>query len=178
MGDLGLVPGLGRSPGEGKGYPLQYSGLENSTDCIAHGISKSRTWMSDFHFHCDIKNIYRCVFMSLYVHTYTSFEPCWFLRRGIWGEVCQDRISLLFNNEFLYCQIFPFLIAACGSAYKESTCNVGDLGLIPGLGRSPGEGKGYPLHDSGLENSMDCIVHRVTKSQTRLSDFHLLTSII
>ena len=42
-----------------------------------------------------------------------------------------------------------------GSAGKESTCNAGDLGLIPGLGRSPGEGKGYPLHYSGLENSMD-----------------------
>ena len=46
----------------------------------------------------------------------------------------------------------------CGSAGKESTCNVGDLFLIPGLGRSSGEGKGYPLQDSGLENSMDCIV--------------------
>ena len=44
-----------------------------------------------------------------------------------------------------------------GSAGKESACNVGDLGLIPGLGRSPGEGKGYPLEYSGLENSMDCI---------------------
>ena len=44
-----------------------------------------------------------------------------------------------------------------GSAGKESACNVGDLGLIPGLGRSPGEGKGYPLQFSGLENSMDCI---------------------
>ena len=42
------------------------------------------------------------------------------------------------------------------SAGKESACNVGDLGLIPGLGRSPGEGKGYPLQYSGLENSMDC----------------------
>ena len=54
----------------------------------------------------------------------------------------------------------------CGSAGKESTCNVGDLGSIPGLGRSPGEGKGYPLQYSGLENSMDCIVHGVTKSWT------------
>ena len=44
-----------------------------------------------------------------------------------------------------------------GSAGKESTCNVGDLGLIPGLGRSPGEGKGYLLQYSGLENSSDCI---------------------
>ena len=52
------------------------------------------------------------------------------------------------------------------SAGKESACNEGDLGLIHGLGRSPGEGKGYPLQLSGLENSMDCIVHRVTKSRT------------
>ena len=48
-----------------------------------------------------------------------------------------------------------------------------DLGSIPGLGRSPGEGKGYPLQDSGLENSMGCIVHGVAKSRTRLSDFHI-----
>ena len=59
-----------------------------------------------------------------------------------------------------------------GSAGKEFTCNVEDLGLIPGLGRSPAEGKGYPLQYSGLENSMDCIVHGVTKRWTRLSDFH------
>ena len=63
----------------------------------------------------------------------------------------------------------------CGSAGKESACNVGDLGLIPGLGRSPGEGKGYPLQYSDLDNSMDCIFHGVTKSQTQLSNFHSLT---
>ena len=57
-----------------------------------------------------------------------------------------------------------------GSAGKESTRSVGDLGSIPGLGRSPGEGKGYSLQHSGLENSMDCIAHWVAKSQTRLSD--------
>ena len=100
------------------------------------------------------------------------------------------------------------------SVGKESACNAGDPGSIPGLGRSPeegigyplqcfgaflvaklvknlpamqetpirslgwedpsGEGKGYPLQYSGLENSMDCIVHGVAKSQTRLSDLHLL----
>ena len=49
----------------------------------------------------------------------------------------------------------------CGSAGKESSCNMGDLGSIPGLGRPPGEGNGYPLQYSGLENFMDCIVHRV-----------------
>ena len=63
---------------------------------------------------------------------------------------------------------FPY-----GSSGKESTCNVGDLGLIPGLGRSPGEGKGYPsLQYSGVENSLDYAVHGVAKSWTRLSDFH------
>ena len=53
-----------------------------------------------------------------------------------------------------------------GSAGKEFACNVGDLGLIPGLGRFPGEGDGYPLQYSGLENSMDYVVHGVTKSWT------------
>ena len=65
----------------------------------------------------------------------------------------------------------------CGQTGKESACNVGDLSSIPGLGRSPGERKGYPLQYSGLENSMDCIVHRVAKSWTWLSGFqfhHLL----
>ena len=62
-----------------------------------------------------------------------------------------------------------------GSFGKESAWNMGDLGLIPGLGGSPGEGNGYPLQYSGLENSMDCIVHGVAKSWTQLSDFHTLT---
>ena len=59
-----------------------------------------------------------------------------------------------------------------GSAGEESAYNAGDLGSTPGLERYPGEGNGYPLQHSGLENSMDCIVHGVEKSQTRLSDFH------
>ena len=119
VGDLGSIPGSGRS-GEGKGYPLQYSGLENSMDYIVHGVAKSRTQLRDFHF----------------------------------------SLSLLITG-------FPG-----GSAGKESTCNAGDLGSIPGWGTSPGEGIGYPLQYSGLENSTDCLVHGVTKSQTRLSDFH------
>ena len=55
---------------------------------------------------------------------------------------------------------------------KESACSAGGLGSIPGLGRSPGERKGYLLQYSGLENPMVCIVHEVTKSWTRLNDFH------
>ena len=59
-----------------------------------------------------------------------------------------------------------------GSDGKESTCNVGNLGSVPGLGRSPGEGNSYPLQYSDVENSMNCIVRGVTKSWTELSNFH------
>ena len=62
---------------------------------------------------------------------------------------------------------FPFkynLYFPCGLAGKETTCSVGDLGLIPGLGRSPGKGKGYPIQYSGLENSMNCTIHGVAES--------------
>ena len=59
------------------------------------------------------------------------------------------------------------------SAGKESACNAGYPGLIPGSGRSTGEGKGYPFQYSGLENSMDCIVRGAAKSQIQLSDFHI-----
>ena len=91
-GDLGSIPGFGKSPGEGNSYTLQYSGLENSMDAIDHGVTKSQTWLSDFRF--------------------TSLG----LEVGFPG----------------------------GSAGKESTCNAGDLGSIPGLGRSSGERIGYP----------------------------------
>ena len=64
------------------------------------------------------------------------------------------------------------LLWSNSSVGKESACNAGDLGLIPGLGRSPGEGKGYPLQYSGLENSLGCIIHGVAKSWTWLNDFH------
>ena len=69
----------------------------------------------------------------------------------------------------------PTVSFPCASAGEESTCNAGDLGLIPGLERAPEKGKGYPLQYSGLENPRDCIVYRVAKSQTRLSDFHTHT---
>ena len=67
-----------------------------------------------------------------------------------------------------------FLGFPCGSTSKESACNAGDLGSIPGLGRSAGEGKGSPLQYSGLKNSMDSIVLGVAKNQMCLSDFHFL----
>ena len=88
---------MGKSPGEGKGYPLQYSGLENSMGCIVHGVAKGWPPLSDFHF-----------------------------------------------------QSFPG-----GSDRKESASNARDASLIPGSGRSSGEGNGNPLQYSFLENPMD-----------------------
>ena len=99
-----MISGLERSPGEGKGYPLQHSGLQ------------------------------LCLFYKVGIT----------IKGGFPG----------------------------GSDGEESACNVGDLGLIPGLGRPPGGGHGNPLQYSGLENSIDCVSHGVTKSQTQLSDFH------
>ena len=95
-------------------------------------------------------------------------------RRGLWrrpvqaegepgcssrggGEVSEEAVS----GAWFWRMGFP-----CGSTGKESACNEGDLGSIPGLGRSPGEGKGYPLQYSVLKNSMDCIVNGVEKMDT------------
>ena len=72
------------------------------------------------------------------------------------------KVGLMFKNQLIW------LITLWGSAGKESACNAKDLDLIPGLGRSPGEGKRYPLQYSGLENSMAHTVHGVTKRQTQL----------
>ena len=68
MGDLGLIPGLGSSPGEGKGYPLQYSGLENSMDYIVHGVAKTQTQLNDFHFHLrtEILNRVSLIILSVF----------------------------------------------------------------------------------------------------------------
>ena len=93
-------------------------------------------------------------------------------REGRWnklrpGSSTFSRCSFL---SALYCQSF-----SGGSAGKESACNEGGLGSISRLGRCPGEGKGYPLQYSGLENSIGCIDHGVAKSLTRLSDFHFHT---
>ena len=70
---------------------------------------------------------------------------------------------------------FASMIFPSGSAGKESSCSGGDLGSVSGLGRSPGEGKGYPLQYSGLESSVECLVHEVTKSQTWLRGFQFIS---
>ena len=75
-------------------------------------------------------------------------------------------IILLWFMKVFQLPLKPGLGLPCGLAGRESACNGGDLGLIPGLGRSPGEGKGYPLQYSGLENSMDSTAHGVAESDT------------
>ena len=64
MGNLGSIPRLGRYPGEGKGYPLQYSGLENSMGCIVHGVAKSRMRLNNFHFQRCIMELVSEVFVG------------------------------------------------------------------------------------------------------------------
>ena len=86
-----------------------------------------------------------------------------------WQRVGHDWVTNTFTFKcLLFRKGFP-----CGSAGKESACNVGDLGLIPGLGRSPGEGKSYPLQYSGLEKPMDYTVHGVAKRH----DWEIFTSL-
>ena len=80
-----------------------------------------------------------------------------------------DALLLIIMLYFWSFSYFP-----ASSVGKESACNSGDPGSIPGSGRSAGEGIGYPLQYSNLENSMDCTVHGVTESQTGMSDFHFL----
>ena len=102
-----------------------------------------------------------------FIHSsvYMSIPISQFIPSASFLPLCPIACSLslclyfCFGNRFV-CIIFQGF--PCDSAGKESTCNVGDLGSIPGLGRSPGEGKGYPLQYSGLENSMDCIVTALT----------------
>ena len=99
---------------------------------------------------------------------------------GAWGQYCTD-LAIPFGS-LPHCTFSPFWGSRVkvksfsgGSDGKESACNAGDLGWISGLGRSPGEGSGYPLQHSGLENFMDrgawlATVHGVSKSWTPMSD--------
>ena len=92
----------------------------------------------------------------------TSFLPWEFLSCLFLGKELHRIAVFLYNRDFLG-----------GSDVREFACNTGDLGSIQGLERSLGEGNSYLLQYSCLENSTDCIVRGVTKSQTRLCDFHI-----
>ena len=87
----------------------------------------------------------------------------------IWSH--SSKIYITYNLNYIH----TYMGFSCDSAGKESACNAGEMGSNPGLGRSTGEGKGYPLQYSGLENSLDCLVHGVAKSRTWLSNVHIHT---
>ena len=110
-GILGLIPGWGRSPGEGIGYPLQYSWTSLVAQLLKNPPAMQETWV----------------------------------RSLGWEDPLETGMATHSS----------ILGLPCGSAGKESAHNAGDLSSIPGLGRSPGEGKGCQLQYSGLENSID-----------------------
>ena len=128
-----------------------------------------------------IKEFHKFYFLhyfSLYIHLVSVKDLCnllavyWRKSSLAYGSCQVTQGSLWHKHIFTFYQKFPPNLGLLdGSPGKESDCNEGDLGLIPGLGRSPEERNSYPCQYSGLENSMDCIVRGVTKSQTRLSDF-------
>ena len=96
----------------------------------------------------------------------------WHWYRGNWPHRMNLGVSLPLQFFFFGGGIAWEGWASLVAQLVRIACNVGDLGLIPGLGRYPGEGKCYPLQYSGLENPMDYIVHGVAKSQIGLSDLH------
>ena len=89
----------------------------------------------------------------------------WDLRKAVDYLLQRHLFSWLnCNRPTHFCQPYSLWASLIAQLVKESACNAGDLGLISGLGRFLGKGKGYPLQYSGLENSMDCTVHGVTES--------------
>ena len=125
-----------------------------------HGVTKSQTCLKGLSKHA-------CIFgrVGTRCHQGQRQTDMWDVLRLLNFNTRIKTGSVLYNQ--LPVGISGFL---CGSAGKESPCNAGDLGLIPGLGRSPGEGKGYPLHI--LAWRIPWTVHGVTNSWTQLSNFH------
>ena len=160
--DTSLISGLARTPGGGNDTPLQYSCLENSMDrrsLVGHSPWGHKE--SDMTEH-----------MACFIYLYTDHLVSHF---SYWPSTSPERSS---RWSTLQCPSYNLKFPD-GLDGKESACNAGDLPLIPGSGRSLGEGNGNLLQYSCLQNAMDreawwATVHGVAKSQTRLSDFHLL----
>ena len=103
------------------------------------------------------------------MYSFSYYFPLWFVTEyWIWFPVLYSRDLLFIHSKYTNL----YLLIPSNSAGKEYACNIWDSSSILGLGRSPGEGNSYPLQYSGLENSMDSIVHGVMKSWRQLSDFH------
>ena len=171
--------------GKGSGNPLQHSCLENPMDGEAWRASaESWTRLKWLRTHtCTAQLVKNPPAMQKTLVQFLGQEhPLekdllqilqWYFSRGSPGRSLEKDLLQILQ---WYWSITPvFLGFLCGSAGKKSTYNEGNLGLIPRLGRSPGEGKSYPLQYSGLENSKDYTVQRiqrVTKSWTGQSNFH------
>ena len=106
-------------------------------------------------------------------HRYKKKQKCFYCFK--YNKQLVRYFKIIFLLWYIRPRICPVMGFPCGSAGKESSCNAEDLALIPELGRSPGEGKGYPLQFSGLDNSMGSVVPMVPESWTQLSGFHSLT---
>ena len=147
-----MIPGLRRSPGEEKGYPLQCSGLKNSMDCIIHGVSKVSDVTERLSVH--FTNIAYSIFH--YLRQNSTKKKCNIMVINIY-EMCnklkKNDILQSDSNKNLIA-LFSFWDFPGGSDSKASVYNVRDLGSIPGLGRSPGEGNGNPLQYHCLENPL------------------------
>ena len=112
-GDPGSIPRVGRSAGEGIGYPLQYSGLENSMDFIAHGVAKSWTWLSDFHFQQVFRDWYEPLVRlkdKLYSITWLIKQLSVNSRDGSWLVIHsrEDTFSLIFRCQDLMIRTMAF----------------------------------------------------------------------
>ena len=107
VGHLGSIPGLGRLPGEGKGYPLQYSSLKNSAvhALVVHGVAESQTWLSGFHFHTFTQWPIVLAHYTLFVHL--SMMALWVSSTWV---VMKDFLTLTFVLDPLYLGISVFLI--------------------------------------------------------------------
>ena len=157
-GDPGSIPGLGWSPGEGIAYPLQYSGLENPRDCTAYAVTKSQTWLSDFHY------LYRYTFICYPFPSLSSiyyFPAMHNVSLGVFSHlsphslhpVSVSNITWLGIKHIKYVYSIPRL--PWWLRCKEFTCSEKDLISAPWLGRFPGVAHGNPLQYPCLENPMD-----------------------
>ena len=175
--DLGSIPGLGRSPGEGKGYRLQYSGLENSMDCIVHGVANSQTRLERFSLHYSMYSLHllplspgiRSSSCPLSQWCYLTISPLYY---------CLSNPSSV-NNQFHDVEYFKSLKHSGGWDLNESACNAGDPGSIPGSERSPGEENGYPLQYPCLENSMDrgaLLYHPLGRKESDMTEWLTLSN--
>ena len=156
-GEPSLIPGSGRSPAEGIGYPLWYSFFFSFISWRLIALQ----YCSVFFSYIDVNQPWTYLYSPSRSPLPPPSPP-----NSSGSSQCTRPEHLSHASSLVWWSVLVFLSFPCDSIAKESTCNAGDLGSIPGLERSPREGKGYLLQYSGLDNG-------VTNSWTRLSGFHV-----